>query len=96
MNEFYDDTQHQQYLAELRQAADTLKPSLDPQAIWWEIFEMIKPERIELLDEMIFCDSQEGTLSLLKMLVTNVGLAEVVKIAPVEIWQEALKNIDKD
>lgn len=89
-----DDVEHQQYLAQLRDVMGTLRPQLNSQPIWYETFQFIRPWKMELIDDKIWVDGNlEGAkLALLKLLMTEVGLAEVVKLASIEEWHKALKD----
>jgi hypothetical protein len=49
----------------------------------------LAPEKLELIDGQLYW-SNEDRLTMLALLLENVGLDEVVKLAPIERWREAL------
>ncbi|PYO92606.1 MAG: hypothetical protein DMD62_12960 [Gemmatimonadetes bacterium] len=72
-------------------------PDLDGQPIDGEQFGAFTPEKFELVKGYLF-DSREHPESrrnLLKLLLVNLGLVEVVRSAPEERWREALRHAYK-
>ncbi|HKS23100.1 MAG TPA: hypothetical protein VJZ76_09910 [Thermoanaerobaculia bacterium] len=47
------------------------------------------PEHFEVIDGQLFFD-EEQRLHLLAMLLENVGIDAAVRLAPAELWREAL------
>ncbi|HTE85799.1 MAG TPA: hypothetical protein VK821_13805 [Dehalococcoidia bacterium] len=52
------------------------------------------PEKIELIDgDLLYGpEDHEGRRNLLQLLLTNEGLQEAVRLAPAEVWREALRR----
>jgi hypothetical protein len=50
------------------------------------------PEKLELCDGILIGDKEQAR-KLLLLLLYNIGLEEAVKLAPKELWKQALKNI---
>lgn len=66
---------------------------LDSQPISVEEFRAHTPEKFELVEGYLF-DAREHAESrrhLLSLLLVNVGLVHVVRLAPEERWREALR-----
>jgi len=49
------------------------------------------PEKIELVDGKLFWD-EEYRLTMLALLLENVGIDEAVKIGDPQLWAEAIEN----
>ncbi len=49
----------------------------------------LTPEKFELIDGKIFWSDDER-LNLLAMLLENVGIDAAVRLAPAQLWREAL------
>jgi len=70
------------------------EPDLAPRPITYEEFMELVPEKFELVDGYLF-DPPDRHLwreRLLALLVTNEGLVRTVRLAPLECWQEALRQ----
>jgi len=50
----------------------------------------LAPEKLELVGGQLYW-SNEDRLTMLALLLENVGLDEAVKLAPVERWREAIE-----
>jgi hypothetical protein len=64
---------------------------LDPQSLteeWWEDFPEVK---LEYWDDVL-CGSRPMRATLLRALLVNMGLREVVRLAPRELWLQALQE----
>ncbi len=69
-------------------------PDLKPQRINVDQYQMCSAEKLELLDGYL-CEGPRARLELLRLLMVNVGLAEAVRLAPVDRWKETLKQVDE-
>lgn len=69
-------------------------PDLEPRPITMDQYYAYAPEKFELLEGYLFlpADYPELRRQLLKLLLVNVGLLEVVRSAPEARWREALKR----
>jgi hypothetical protein len=75
----------------MEQAARPL-PGLEPAPIAMEQYELLTPEKLELWQGYLISgpDHHESRRNLLSLLLVNEGIREAVRLAPVELWQEAL------
>ncbi|HEX3046720.1 MAG TPA: hypothetical protein VHY08_18340 [Bacillota bacterium] len=64
-------------------------PELKPQLIDAEMFDDYTPEKLELFDGVLLGDIEEAK-KLLLLLLFNIGLEEAVKLAPKELWEQAI------
>ncbi len=65
--------------------------ALDPQPLtsdWWDDFPEMK---LEYLDGVL-CGDRPRRATLLRALLVNMGLREVVRLAPRELWLQALES----
>lgn len=53
--------------------------------------ETVLPEKMELIEGKLFW-SERHRLGMLGAMLEQVGLAEAVKLAPKELWEEALRR----
>jgi len=69
-------------------------PDLEPQPVTYEEFLELVPEKFELVDGYLFDPPYRHLWRerLLALLVTNEGLVRTVQLAPLERWQEALRQ----
>lgn len=67
-------------------------PALDPRPITFDEYRELTPEKLELLSGYLISppDEPEERRRLLAILLVNLGLVEVVKLAPEALWREAL------
>jgi hypothetical protein len=54
----------------------------------------LTPENFEAIDGKIFW-GDEDRLNLLAMLLENVGIDAVIRLAPVSVWREALDALER-
>lgn len=71
---------------------DKIKPDLKPQLVNYEMFCDYTPEKLELLDGILLGDIEESK-KLLLLLLYNIGLEEAVKLAPKELWEQAINSL---
>lgn len=73
-------------------------PGLEPQLINAGQFMAFAPEKLELLDGYLVAPPpyDEQRRDLLLLLLVNEGLAEVVRMAPPELWRAALRRVYGD
>lgn len=73
----------------------TLVPALEARRINRDEYHEYAPEKFELLDGYLFLpgDDPEPRLKLLRLLLVNVGLREAVRLAPAQLWREALVRV---
>jgi hypothetical protein len=62
---------------------------LDPALITVEEYERLAPDKVELIAGQLF-GTEDDRLNTLRILLRNVGLREVVTLAPRALWLEAL------
>lgn len=70
-------------------------PDLEPHRLTLDEYHTCTVEHLELLDGYL-CDGpppSERRRELLHLLLLNVGLLEVVRLAPEERWREAMRQI---
>jgi hypothetical protein len=53
--------------------------------------ETVLPEKMELIDGKLFWSERER-LGMLSAMLEQLGLVEAVKLAPKELWEEALRR----
>lgn len=72
-------------------------PHLEPRTIDVQEFRTNTPEKFELLGGYLFdtAEHPDSRRRLLALLLVNVGLLEVVRLAPQESWLEALERAYK-
>lgn len=70
-------------------------PGLEPRAIDAREFRTYAPEKFELIGGYLFdtAEHPESRRRLLALLLVNVGLLEVVSLAPEESWLKALQRV---
>lgn len=70
-------------------------PNLAPQPITIEQYEALTPEKLELWDGYLIRGADEHAMrrDLLVLLLTNEGLEATMHLAPVELWQAALRRV---
>ncbi|MDQ6739531.1 MAG: hypothetical protein M3021_03955 [Actinomycetota bacterium] len=70
-------------------------PNLAPQPITFEQYEALTPEKLELWDGYLIRGPDEHAIrrDLLSLLLTNEGLEAAMQLAPVELWQAALRRV---
>ncbi len=68
---------------------DKIIPALKPQLVDVDIFCEYTPEKLELFDGIVLGDIQESK-KLLLLLLYNIGLQETIKLAPKELWEQAI------
>ena len=70
-------------------------PDLAPQPITREQYEALTPEKLELWKGYLIHgeDEHAARRDLLLLLLTNEGLEATVRLAPVELWQAALRSV---
>ncbi len=71
------------------------EPTLEPRPIGFEQYQVFTPEKLELFSGYLIAppDSPEKRRQLLALLLVNLGLSDVVKLAPAARWQEALDRV---
>ena len=74
-------------------AIDLPVPGLEARPITFEHYQAFTPEKVELLRGYLIApaDSPEERRQLLALLLVNLGLVEAVKLAPEDLWREALQ-----
>jgi hypothetical protein len=72
--------------------ADLPEPGLEPRPVGFHEFQALTPEKLELFSGYLIApaDSPDERRKLLVLLLVNLGLVEAVKLAPEEIWRDAL------
>jgi hypothetical protein len=70
-------------------------PALDPRRITMDEYHAHTPEKFELWEGYLFSpgDFDRERRHLLALLLVNVGLTDAVRLAPRELWQEALERV---
>ena len=73
-------------------SSTTLIPGLHPRPLNVDEYRALAPEKIELLDGWVFGtpDYPEERVKAIRTVLINIGLLEVVRHAPAELWREAL------
>lgn len=68
------------------------EPGLGPRPITIDQYIALTPEKLELISGYLIDDpdAPEWRLRLLRALLVNCGLTDTVKLAPRELWLEAL------
>ncbi|SFG35921.1 hypothetical protein SAMN05660649_01406 [Desulfotomaculum arcticum] len=72
-----------------------LNPQLEGQKINVEQYYEYTPEKLEIIDG-ILTGEIEWAKKLLNLLVYNLGVKEVAKMVPLDIWKEAMLYAKKD
>jgi len=54
----------------------------------------LTPEKFELIDGKLFW-REEDRVALLAMLLEQVGIDGAIRLAPIELWREAIREIDR-
>ena len=70
-------------------------PDLEPRPITLEEYHACTVEHLELLDGYL-CDGpppSQRRRELLQLLLANAGLLEAVRLAPQELWRDALRRV---
>lgn len=69
-------------------------PGLEPRPITMDEYESFTPEKLELWEGYLIHapDWHEARRDLLLLLLVNEGLREAVRLAPAELWREALRS----
>lgn len=69
-------------------------PAFEPRPISLEEYQAFTPEKLELLRGYLIApaDDHEERRRLLALLLVNLGLLEVVKLAPEACWRDALDS----
>lgn len=69
-------------------------PDLEPKPISMDQYYSFSPEKIELIEGFLFHgpEGHEERRDMLELLLTNEGLQEAVRLAPVGLWREALRR----
>ena len=71
------------------------KPDLERRPITLEEYHACTVEHLELLDGYL-CDGpppSQRRRELLQLLMANAGLLEAVRLAPQELWRDALRRV---
>lgn len=70
-------------------------PDLEPRSISMDEYYAFTPEKLELLDGYLIGgpDDHDERRDLLLLLLVNEGLHAAVRLAPAQLWQEALRNV---
>jgi hypothetical protein len=70
-------------------------PDLDPRAITLAEYHALTPEKFELLEGYLFDTAAypDARRRLLGLLLVNVGLLDVLRLAPEGGWREALRRV---
>ncbi len=71
-------------------------PGLEPQPITYEEYSNLTPEKLELWEGFLVSrpDDNYWRDRLLSLLLKNQGLARAVRIAPRELWEQALSQLE--
>lgn len=77
---------------------DRPTPGLEPKTINREQHEAFTPRRLDYIDGYLIDELEEPKRrrDLLLLLLTNEGLAEVVRFAPPDLWRAALRQVYGD
>jgi len=70
----------------------SLVPGLKSEKITYETYLAYSPEKIELIEGNL-CNDEAALKQLLVLLMYNIGLEETVRLAPRELWEQALRNV---
>lgn len=87
----YSDEEKWDYILNNTEPICKMIPSLKGQEINSYDFARYTPEKFELYDGLIFGDKIKAS-KLLALLMTNVGIETVIKLAPREVWEEAINS----
>ncbi len=70
-------------------------PDVEPKPITCEDYFSLTPEKLELVDGFLIEPPyrHRARLNLLRLLLTNVGLARALQLAPPDRWQEAFRRV---
>lgn len=70
-------------------------PGLRPRRINIDQYHSLAPEKIELLEGYLIRGARDhqARRDLLLLLLVNEGLQAAVRLAPAELWQEALRSV---
>jgi hypothetical protein len=60
----------------------------------WEVRCLVMPEKLELIEGKLFWSDRER-IAMLGSVLEMVGLAEAVKLAPRELWLQALGQMEE-
>lgn len=55
----------------------------------WELF----PEKVEMFDGKLFW-TEEERLTVLALLLENVGIDKAIRLGDADVWREALSKLD--
>jgi len=71
------------------------EPRLQPRPITLAEYEAFTPEKLELWEGYLILpgDYHDERRNLLLLLLVNEGLEAAVRLAPAELWREALRNV---
>lgn len=74
---------------------DEPSPACDPQPITADEYCAYAPEDLELIDGYLFGSAEASDVRrrFLRLLLTNVGLREAVRLAPRAQWEAALRDV---
>jgi len=77
---------------------DEPSPACEAQLITADQYYAYAPEDLELIEGYLFgpADQFEIRREFLRLLLTNVGLCEAVRLAPHEAWEDALRRVYGD
>ena len=69
-------------------------PAPDPAPIDVELYTRFTPSKLELVEGYLIDgpDHPEARLKLLALLLRNVGLRATLRLAPREVWQQAMRE----
>ena len=70
-------------------------PDLEPRRITMEQYEALTPEKLELFQGYLIDPPNYPAerRNLLSLLLVNEGLLQAVRLAPLEVWRAALRQV---
>ena len=91
----YSNEERVEYILNSKEPICKLTPSLEGHELDLDDFERYTPEKLEYYNDHMFGDKMVS-MQLLNLLMYHLGVKEVVKLVPKEVWEEALKNYKDD
>lgn len=86
----YSDEDKAEFVLNSKEPICKLIPSLKGQELDFDDYERYTPEKFEYFDGYIFGNKITAS-KLLALLMTNLGIETVIKLAPREVWLKALE-----
>ncbi|NMM65458.1 hypothetical protein HBE96_23045 [Clostridium sp. P21] len=87
----YSDEARWEFILNSKEPITKLTPTIKGQKLNLEDYDRYTPEKFEYYNGYVFGD-KITTCKLISLLMVNVGIEAVIKLAPKAMWEEALKN----